>query len=86
ARIGYLHQAVGEEFTLRPLELPAPDDAELLALCRNHWRLTTMIGRARNQFIQLMALIFPELKTFFTSSVSTVVPVKLVAAYPTPAE
>ena len=85
ARIGYLHEAVGEEFTLRPLELPDPDDAHLLALCRDGWKLSTMITRARNQFTQLMAVTFPELKTFFTSSVSTVVPVSLVAAYPTPA-
>jgi hypothetical protein len=84
ARIGYLHEAVGEEFTLRRLELPNPDDADLLALCRDSWKLNTMISRARNQFTQLMAVIFPELKTFFTSSVSTVVPVSLVAAYPTP--
>jgi len=85
ARIGYLHEAVGEEFTLRPLELPDPGDADLLALCRDSWKLNTMITRARNQFAQLMAVIFPELKTFFTGSVSTVVPVSLVAAYPTPA-
>jgi transposase len=85
ARIGYLHEAVGEEFTLRPLALPDPDDADLLALCRDSWKLSTMITRARNQFTQLLAAIFPELKTFFTSSVSTVVPVSLVAAYPTPA-
>jgi hypothetical protein len=85
ARIGYLHEAVGEEFTMRPLALPDPDDADLLALCRDSWKLSTMITRARNQFTQLMAAIFPELKTFFTSSVSTVVPVSLVAAYPTPA-
>ena len=85
ARIGYLHEAVGEEFTLRPLELPDPDDADLLTLCRDSWKLSTMITRARNQFTQLMAVIFPELKIFFTSSVSTVVPVRLVATYPTPA-
>jgi transposase len=85
ARIGYLHEAVGEEFTLHPLALPDPDSAHLLALCRDSWRLRTMITRARNQFTQLMAVTFPELKTFFTGSVSTVVPVSLVAAYPTPA-
>jgi len=85
ARIGYLHEAVGEEFTLRPLELPDPDSSHLLALCRDSWKLSTMITRARNQFTQLMAVTFPELKTFFTSSVSTVVPVSLVAACPTPA-
>ena len=85
ARLGYLHEAVGEEFTLRPLELADPDDAHLLALCRDSWKLGTMITRARNQFTQLMAVTFPELKTFFTSSVSTVAPVRLIAAYPTPA-
>ncbi|MEA3374583.1 MAG: transposase [Chloroflexota bacterium] len=84
ARIGYLHEAVGEEFTLRPLELSNADDADLLALCRDSWKLSGMITRARNQFTQLMAVTFPELKTFFTSSVSTVGPVSLIAAYPTP--
>jgi transposase len=84
-RIAYLHEAVGEEFTLRPLVLPDPDDADLLALCRDSWKLSTMVVRARNQFTQLMAVVFPELKTFFTSSVATVVPVSLMAAYPTPA-
>ena len=84
ARIGYLHEAVGEEFTLRPLTLPDPDSRHLLALCRDSWRLSTTITRARNQFTQLMAVTFPELKTFFTKSVSSVVPVSLIAAYPLP--
>jgi transposase len=86
ARIGYLHEAVGEEFTLKPLILAKSDDADLLALCRDSWRLKTMISRARNQLTQLMAVVFPELKTFFTGSVSSVAPVRLIAAYPTPAE
>lgn len=85
ARIGYLHEAVGEEFTLRLLELPDPDSSHLLALCRDSWKLSTIITRARNQLTQLMAVTFPELKTFFTSSVSTVAPVRLITAYPTPA-
>jgi transposase len=84
ARIGYLHEAVGEEFTLRSLELPNADNADLLAVCRDSWKLSGMITRARNQFTQLMAVTFPELKTFFTGSVSTVGPVSLIAAYPTP--
>ena len=86
ARIAYLHEAVGEEFSLRPVVLPAADDADLLALCRDHWKLTTMICRVRNQFTQLMAVVFPELKTFFTSSVSTLAPVRLLATYPGPAD
>jgi hypothetical protein len=44
-----------------------------------------MLTRTRNQFSQLMAMVFPELKTFFISSVSTRVPVALMAAYPSPA-
>jgi len=78
-----------EEFTLRPLELPDPNDADLLALRRDSWKLNTMICWARNQFAQLMALIFPELKTFFIHSVSTlapVAPISLMAAYPPPAQ
>ncbi len=85
ARIGYLHEAVGEEFTLRPLKLPDPDSTHLLALCRDSWKLSTIITRARNQFTQLMAVTFPELKTFFTGSVSSMAPVSLMAACPTPA-
>jgi transposase len=86
ARIAYLHEAVGEEFALRPVVLATSDNSDLLSLCRDYWRLNTMINRARNQFSQLMAVVFPELKTFFTSSVSTVAPISLMAAYPTPAD
>lgn len=86
ARICYLHEAVGEEFKLRPLKLADPADANLLAICRDSWKLNQMIVRGRNQFSQLMAVVFPELKTFFTQSVSTIAPVTLIAAYPTPAD
>jgi transposase len=86
ARICYLHEAVGEEFKLRPLQLAEPEDANLLALCRDNWKLNQMIVRERNQFTQLMAVVFPELKTFFTKSVSSLAPASLVAAYPTPAD
>jgi transposase len=86
ARICYLHEAVGEEFKLRPLKLAKQEDVNLLAMCRDSWRLSQMIVRGRNQFSQLMAVVFPELKAYFTKSVSTIAPVTLVAAYPTPAD
>lgn len=86
ARIGYLHEAVGEEFSLRPLRLPQAENAELLVLCRTSWKLHGMVTRARNQFTQLMAVVFPELKFFFSSSVSSRVPVTLMAKYPSPVE
>jgi transposase len=86
ARIGYLHEAVGEEFTLRPVQLAVEDDSDLLALCRLSWKLNVMINRAQNQLTQVLAAVFPELKSFFTDSVATMAPVSLVAAYRTPAE
>jgi transposase len=86
ARIAYLHEVVSEEFTLKPLQLPNPEQEELLSLCRNSWKLKTMVTRARNQFAQLMAVVFPELKFFFESSVSSLVPIRLMASYPSPAE
>jgi transposase len=86
ARIGYLHEAVGEEFTLRPVQLATGDDSDLLALCRLSWKLNVMINRAQNQLTQVLATVFPELKSFFTDSVATIAPVSLVAAYRTPAE
>jgi transposase len=86
ARIGYLHEAVGAEFTLRPVQLARADDSDLLALCRLNWKLTVMINRAQNQLAQVLAAVFPELKTFFKDSVATIAPVSLVAAYRTPAE
>ncbi len=85
-RICYLYEAVGEEFSLRPLHLAQRDDAELLALCRDDWRLTRMVGRVRSQFGQLMAVVFPELKEFFPDTVSSVAPVSVIHAYPSPAE
>lgn len=86
ARICYLHEAVGEEFKLRPLKLAKQEEANLLAMCRDSWRLSQMIVRGRNQFTQLMAVVFPELKMFFTKSVSSIAPVTLIATYPTPAD
>ena len=86
ARIAYLHDIVGEEFTLKPLKLPEPDQEELLTLCRNSWKLNISITRARNQLAQLMAMTFPEMKFFFEGSVSSLVPVRLMAHYSSPAE
>jgi transposase len=85
-RICYLHEAVGEEFALRPLRQAEPEEANLLAICRDSWRLRQMVVRGRNQFTQLMAVVFPELKTFFTKSVSSIAPVTLMWAYPTPGD
>lgn len=86
ARMSYLHEAVGEEFKLRPLRLAEPEDVNLLAMCRDSWKLSQMVVRGKNQFAQLMAVVFPELKTFFTKSVSTIAPVSLIGVYPTPGD
>ena len=86
ARIAYLHDVVGEEFTLKALRLPKPEEEELLTLCRNSWKLNTTLTRARNQFAQLMAVVFPEMKFFFEGSVSSLVPIRLMAEYRSPGE
>jgi transposase len=86
ARIAYLHDIVGEEFALKPLQVLNADQEELLLLCRNSWKLNMTITRARNQFAQLIAVIFPELKFFFGGSVSSIVPVRLMAQYSSPSQ
>ena len=86
ARICYLHEVIGDEFALRPLRLAPPADRELLTLCRESWHLKQATTRHKNHFSQLMAVVFPELKTFFTKSVTSRAPVALMAAFPSPAE
>ena len=86
ARVCYLHEVVGEEFALRPMRIAPAEDQELLALCRESWYLKKATTRHKNHFSQLMAVVFPELKTFFTKSVSSRAPVTLMAAFPSPAD
>jgi len=66
ARMGFLHELVGEEFSIRPVLLMNPDAAALRGMVHDLAKLQKEITRRRNQLQQMAALTFPELKAFFS--------------------
>ena len=68
ARMGFLHELVGEEFSIRPVHLTNPDAAALKVMVGDLSVLQKEITRRRNQLQQITAATFPELKTFFRDS------------------
>ena len=63
--MGFLHELVGEEFSIQPVLLMNPDAAALRGMVHDLAKLQKEITRRRNQLQQMAALTFPELKTFF---------------------
>src|SRR5437899_10694648 len=63
ARMGFLHDLVGEEFSIRPVHLTNPDAAALKVMVGDLSVLQKEITRRRNQLQQITAATFPELKT-----------------------
>ena len=86
ARMGYLHEVVGEEFTIQPIHLADPDEAALRVMVRDLAKLQTEITRRYNQLQQVVAVLFPELKTFFIKSTAGPTVRALLERYPTPHE
>ncbi len=86
ARMGFLHEAVGEEFSIHPVVLADPDQAALRVMVRDYRKLTKEITRRMNQLQQVVAVTFPELKAFFTTSTATPAVRRLLERFPTPAE
>src|SRR6266508_402233 len=84
ARMGFLHELVGEEFSIQPVHLTNPDAAALKVMVGDLNVLQTEIGRRRNQLQQITAATFPELKTFFRESTASPAARALLATYPTP--
>jgi transposase len=68
ARMGFLHELVGEEFSIQPVLLMNPDAAALRGMVHDLAKLQKEITRRRNQLQQMAAVTFPELKTFFKGS------------------
>src|SRR5712692_3960531 len=66
ARMGFLHELVGEEFSIQPVLLMNPDAAALRGMVHDLAKLQKEITRRRNQLQQMAALTFPELKAFFS--------------------
>lgn len=86
ARMGFLHETVGEEFSIRPVVLTNPDQAALRVMVRDYLKLTKEISRRMNQLQQVVAVTFPELKSFFTGSTATPAVRRLLDRFPTPAD
>jgi hypothetical protein len=68
ARMGFLHELVGEEFSIQPVLLMNPDAAALREMVHDLAKLQKEITPGRNQLQQTAGVIFPELKTFFKRS------------------
>ena len=86
SRMGFLHETVGEEFSIQPVHLTNPDDAALKVIARDYLKLQKEITRRYNQLQQIVAVTFPELKTFFTTSTARPAVRALLEHYPTPQE
>ncbi len=84
ARMGFLHELVGEEFSIRPVHLTNPDAAALKVMVGDLSTLQKEITRRRNQLQQITAATFPELKTFFRDSTASPTARALLASFPTP--
>lgn len=68
ARMAFLHELVGEEFSIQPVLVVNPDAAALRSMVHDLAKLQKEITRRRNQLQQIAAATFPELKTFFKGS------------------
>ena len=84
ARMGFLHEWVGEEFSIQTVQRLSPDATLLRVMTRDHSKLGKEINRRKSQLHQILAVTFPELKTFFTNSVTGSAVRSLIKKYPTP--
>jgi transposase len=84
ARMGFLHELVGEEFSIQPVLLMNPDAAALRGMVHDLAKLQKEITRRRNQLQQMAAVTFPELKTFFKGSTAAPAARALLEHFATP--
>lgn len=86
ARMGFLHDWVGEEFSIQPVYIANPDESVIRLMTRDLVKLGKEIKRRKNQLHQILAFTFPELKTFFKSDITGVTARNLIKTFPTPQE
>jgi transposase len=84
ARMGFLHEIIGEEFSIQPVRVENPDEAALKVMAQDLVKLEKEITRRKNQLQQVLALTFPELKFFFVSSTASPTTRALLERYPNP--
>jgi len=86
ARMAFLHELVGEEFSIQPVLVVDPDAAALRSMVNDLAKLQKEITRRRNQLQQIAAATFPELKTFFKGSTAAPAARALLLHFGTPNE
>jgi transposase len=86
ARMAFLHELVGEEFSIQPVLVVNPDAAALRSMVNDLAKLQKEITRRRNQLQQIAAATFPELKTFFKGSTAAPAARTLLEQFATPRE
>ena len=86
ARMGFLHEWVGEEFSIQPVHIASPDESILRLMSRDLGKLTKEITRRKNQLHQLFSFTFPELKAFFSEEITGKTVRNLIKKFPTPQE
>jgi len=86
ARMGFLHEWVGEEFSIQPVHIANPDESMIRLMSRDLMKLTKEISRRKCQLHQVFAFTFPELKTIFKNDITCPSARNLIKKYPTPQE
>jgi transposase len=86
ARMGFLHEWVGEEFSIQSVHIASPDESLIRLMSRDLMKLKKEINRRKNQLHQVLAFTFPELKTFFKHAITGPSARALIRKYPTPQE
>lgn len=86
ARMAFLHEAVGEEFTIQASASISTDAMFLRSLTTDRWRLSKEMTRCKNQLQQTLSGTFPELKEFFSMGTAVKTCRALLGKYPTPGE
>lgn len=86
ARMAFLHDKVGEEFTILPVTQRSGSHLFLKSMVDDRRRLRRDLTRCEAQLLQLLAATFPELKTVFTSSPAVASARALLKQYPSPQE
>lgn len=84
ARMGFLHELVGEEFSIQPVRVSSADTLALRPMVLDYLNLQKEINRRKNQLQQINSAVFPELKTIFRESTAGRAARALVQRYPTP--
>jgi len=86
ARMGFIHEVIGQEFRIREVRQATQAQIALRILVTDYLRVQADVVRRRNQLLQVAAVGFPELKMFFKHSTSGSTACAILTAFPTPAD